>query len=398
MSEQSDKRLNELLDLFVNEGVPGCALAVSYEGETVFEGFRGYARLEDEEKIGKDTVYRIFSNSKNITATAVMILYERGLLLLSDPLEKYLPFFSGMKYKKYDASGELIVRPVSRSITIRDLLMMTSGIPYYGQGSITTLEYEEAFGKGLDLSVSELARQISRIPLAFDPGTRWTYGLGYDVLGAVIEVVSGKKFSKFVEDEICKPLKMKSTSFYCTHDQKRRMANIYSRQNGKYEIISNDMFIAEENQNKLESGGGGMISELGDLLRFATMWAMGGSVDGYRILSRNTIDLMRTNHLQGQPLQDFQEMSEIAYPWYRGYGWGLGGRTLIDKAAAGSNGSVGEFGWCGAAGTYILADPAQKLAIAYAHQMMPVIGGMQDYCHPRVRNAVYSLLDEWCGA
>ena len=137
------------------------------------------------------------------------------------------------------------------------------------------------------------------------------------------------------------------------------------------------------------------MSTLGDLIKFAGMWGSGGVWKGKRLLSRNTIDLMRKNHLSGQPLKDFELMSEQAYPWYRGYSWGLAGRTLVDCQKAGSNGSTGEFGWCGAFGPYILADPEKELGVVYTHQMSPVIGGMQDFCHPRVRNVVYSILDEF---
>lgn len=394
MSNFTEKRLDDLLNLFIDVGVPGCALAVSYGGETIYEGYRGFARLEDQNKIDTNTVYRIFSNSKNITATAVMMLFERGHILLNDPIEYYLPSFKNMKYKKYDGSCEVTVHPTTRPITIKDLLMMTSGIPYYGRGSATTDDYQEAFDKGLQLSVEELAKKISEIPLQFDPGSHWQYGLGYDVLGALIEIVSGKKFSQFLQEEIFSPLTMGNTSFYCDTEKKKRLAEIYSYSNGNYELVKNDMFISDDNGNKLESGGGGMVSVLSDMLKFATMWAMGGTLNENRILSRNTIDLMRMNHLKGQPLQDFIEMSRDTYPWYKGYGWGLAGRTLISKQEAGSNGSVGEFGWCGAAGTYILADPDRKLAVAYGQQMMPVIGGMQDFCHPRIRNTVYSIIDD----
>ena len=164
---------------------------------------------------------------------------------------------------------------------------------------------------------------------------------------------------------------------------------------GKHTNISTPPEMTPTNGAKLESGGGGLFSTLSDLTKFAGMWAQGGIWEGKRILSRNTIDLMRKNHLKGQPMEDFKKMCDQSYPWYKGYGWGLAGRTLVDCQEAGSNGSVGEFGWCGAYGPYILADPERELGIAYTQQMLPVIGGMQDYCHPRIRNVVYSLLEEW---
>lgn len=395
MSKFTDKRLDDLLKIFVDSGIPGCALAVNYRGQRVYEGYCGMARLEDRTKIAKDTIYRIYSNTKNITATAVMQLFERGLLLLNDPVEMYLPCFENMLYQRYDGSGEVTLQPTTRSITIKDLLTMTSGIPYYGIGSVTTTKYLEAFGDGTTLNNMELAKEISAIPLAFDPSSHWQYGLGYDVLGAVIETISGKTLGEYFHDEIFMPLGMKETSFYCTDAQMARLANVYDWTDGIYKTANCDMFITQENGHRLESGGGGLVSVLEDLLCFANMWALGGTVNGIHILGRNTISLMQKNHLRGQALLDFQSMSKYSYPWYQGYGWGLAGRTLVDASEAGSNSSFGEFGWCGMGGTYILADPSRQLAIAYAQQTLPVIGGKQDYSHPRIRNAVYSLLDAW---
>ena len=395
MSQYSDNRLNELLERFVDAGVPGCSLAVSYEGDVVYRGYRGYARVDEKKQIDKDTVYRLYSNTKNITATAVMILYEQGKILLNDPIYYYLPEFKDIKYRTFDGSNELILHPLTNPLTIKHILTMTSGIPYNGKGSATAVDYDTCFGNGFLLTNAELSKAISQYPLSFDPGTHWRYGLGYDVLGALIEAVTGKSLGKYFKEEIFEPLGMMNTGFFCDEEKEKHLAQVYSIVDGKAEPENNDMFISPKNGHKLESGGGGLLSTLDDMIRFASMWAMGGKLNSSRILSSDTINLMRMNHLDGQPLKDFQTMSVDAYPWYQGYGWGLAGRTLISKQEAGSNGSIGEFGWCGLGGTYILADPDRRLAVAYAQQIIPAIGGMQDYCHPRIRNVVYSLLEEW---
>lgn len=390
-------RLDQLLNRLVVAGVPGCALSVGYKGRIVYSGCSGYANVEERKPMTENTVLRLASLTKVITATAVMTLYEKGYFLLDDPLYAYLPFFKDVKYQKYDASTETVVLPVSRPITIRDLLSMTSGIPYMGKGSLTSEQYLDVLGgykASHSLTVMELAERISQVPLMFDPGTHWQYGYNYEVLGAVIEVLTGMRFSEYLQKEIFDPLGMNRTSFYITEELARDAATVYHYRDGKLVSMPRTIVSAPEN-SRLESGGGGLVSTLNDLAAFAGMLGNGGKWNGNRIISRNTLKLMSTNQLHGIALQDFQNMARDVYPWYTGYGWGLAGRTAIDPVVAGSNGPAGEFGWCGSAGPYMIADPGSGLGVIYAQQLAPAIGGMQDYCHPRIRNAVYSLLDEW---
>lgn len=391
----ANERLNQLLQNFISAGIPGCGLAVSYKGKIVYTGYCGIAQIDNRKKVDENTVYRIMSCTKNFTATAIMKLYEEGRLLLNDPLENYLPFFKNIPYQTFSPANEKIICKTSRPVTIKDLLLMTSGIPYGGKGSFTANDYLEKIGNIYAPSTMELARMISEIPLQFDPGSHWQYGMGYDVLGAVVEVVTGKRFGEYLKEAIFEPLGMKNTGFICTKEMERNLAWPYNLTQGVPFRDETEPIIRENSELKAELGGAGLYSTLGDLIRFAGMLGQGGSWEGKRILSRNTVDLMRKNHLKGQPMEDFKLMAQEAYPWYEGYGWGLCGRTLIDCQEAGSNGSVGEFGWCGMYGTYIMADPQRELAVAYVQQTFPVIGGKQDYCHPRIRNVVYSLLDEW---
>lgn len=391
-------RLDALLDSFIDAGVPGCGLSVSYKGKTMYTGYRGFADIESSQKIDKNTLYRIASCTKNITATAVMTLYEQGKLLLNDPVSNYLPSFKDICYQTLDGSGEIVIKKTSEPLTIKHLLTMTSGIPYMGKGSLTSTAYLDSIGTMSDMykyTLYELAEKISNVPLDFDPGTHWRYGMSYDVLGVVVEAVSGMKFSQYLKKMIFEPLGMEHTTFYCSKEMEKDLAKIYFYKNGKHTYFPREPNITETNGNKLESGGGGLLSTLEDLAKFATMWAQSGIYNDKRILGSQTIRLMRKNHLTGGALEDFERMSRDAYPWYKGYGWGLAGRTMISCEDAGSNGNIGEFGWCGAFGPYIMADPEAELGVAYTQQMFPTIGGMQDYCHPRIRNTVYSLLDEF---
>ena len=327
-----------------------------------------------------------------------MTLFEQGRILLNDAVSDYLPSFKKISYQTLDGSGEIVTKRTSGPLTIKHLLTMTSGIPYMGKGSLTSSAYLDSIGTMSDMykfTLQELAEKISKVPLDFDPGSHWRYGMSYDVLGAVVEAVTGVRFSDYLQKTIFDPLDMEHTTFYCSKEMEKQLAKIYCFKDGKHIYFPREPNITESNGNKLESGGGGLLSTVGDMARFASMWAQSGVFEGKRILGSQTIQLMRKNHLSGCAMEDFKRMSNEAYPWYKGYGWGLAGRTMVSCEEAGSNGNTGEFGWCGAFGPYIIADPEAELAVAYAQQMFPTIGGMQDYCHPRVRNAVYALLDEF---
>lgn len=389
----TDNRLDSMLDEFISRGVPGCALSVSLHGKTVYTGYRGFASKENDVKTGKNTIYSLYSNTKNITTTAVIKLYEKGLILLNDPIAEFLPYFRDMKYQTYDGSGEVKLHPVSHPITVKHLLTMTSGIPSPGRGSMTQYDYVESIPNPYALTTTELARKLSELPLEFDPGSRWHYGLGFEVLGALIEAVSGKTFGDFLKDEIFDPLDMPHTTFLFKNEMAPNLASNYLLKEQQAVLLNILPRMTEDNGNLCESGGGGLLSTLADMTHFAEMWAMGGTRMGNRILSRNSIDLIKENHLSGGALHDFHSIAANTWPWYEGYGWGLGVRTLTSRTESGSNGSLGEFGWCGAGGSYLLADTERELGVMYMHEVFPV--STQGYFHPRIRNVVYSMLDEW---
>lgn len=386
-------RLTPLLKSFVEKGPAGCACAVMHKGEIVYEGYFGYADLETKREISQDTIYRIFSMSKVITCTAALILYERGLYLLNDPLEEYLPEFKNPKVYKVTSNGSLYISPASRPLIIKDLFTMSSGLPYEGNDTETGRQIARKINElkskseGGKFDIRALSKAIAEIPLAFDPGTHWMYGMSHDILGALIEVLSGKKFSQFLKDEIFDPLGMKDTSFRISEDKRNRLCTMYDR--SKDGVLTKNTNAGErvgarfEPDDILECGGSGLLSTLGDYSRFAHMLARGGELDGVRILSRKTIELMATNHLNPQQLADFN------WPYLAGYGYGLGVRTMIDPAAGGCNGSIGEFGWSGLAGTWVMIDPKEQLSAVYMQQMLP---NFEAYHQPRLRNVIYGSI------
>ncbi|MFB3160007.1 serine hydrolase domain-containing protein [Neobacillus sp. 179-J 1A1 HS] len=386
---KSFEKLHPLLKSFVEKGPAGCACAVNYQGKTVFEDYIGYADLETEKPILSDTIYRIYSNTKVVTCVAALILYERGLFLLNDPLEEYLPEFKEPKVYHRNKNGELSILPSSKSIRVKDLFLMTSGLTYGGDGNETERQVKKALDnfnhdKGPEnLDVRTLSQILSKIPLAFEPSTQWQYGYSHDVLGALIEVLSGKSFGQFLKDEIFDPLEMKDTFFKIPEEKKERLCSLYNRsENG--ELTKNSLM--DENYQlgaKFESGGGGLLSTLGDYSRFAHMLANGGELNGVNILGRKTIELMSTNHLQPDVLPYYN------WDYLKGYGYGLGVRVMMNPPLAGSNSSIGEFGWCGLAGTWVLIDPKEKLSAVYMQQMLP---NFEAYHHPRLRSVIYSSL------
>ncbi|WP_423800714.1 serine hydrolase domain-containing protein [Neobacillus sp. SAB-20_R2A] len=383
---ESLDRLSPLLKRFVENGPAGCALSVMHNGEVVFEDYVGNKDLETKKPIAPDTIYRIYSNSKVITCVAALMLYEHGLFLLDDPLEEYLPEFKHPQVYQTGKDNELEIVPAARSITIKDLFMMTSGLTYAGN----QFETERQVAKRLeteaereDWNVRSLSKTLASIPLAFDPGTRWHYGFSHDILGALIEVLSGKTFGQFLKDEIFEPLGMKDTFFKIPDEKKHRLCSLYDR-SGEGQLIKNTSMDSRYQPGTLiESGGGGLLSTLEDYSRFGHMLANGGELDGVRILGRKTIELMSTNHLSPELLKH--------YNWdaLKGYGYGLGVRTMINPAAGGSNSSLGEFGWMGRAGTWLMVDMKENLSAVYMQQMVPNFEAIH---HPRLRNVIYGAV------
>lgn len=387
------ERLKPLLEHFTQLGPAGCSISVSLKGKLVFEHFHGYGDTEKGIPIMKDSIFRMYSNTKMLTMVAALILYERGLYLLNDPLEEYIPEFAHPMVCRYTGNNVMTVTPAARSITIKDLFTMCSGLTYEGKHNMTQSgadeirrELEEKGG----YSLREYAKALSTVPLAFDPGAHWNYGLSHDIAGAFIEVVSGKSLGQFFKDEIFDPLKMNDTGFFISDDKRSRLTTMYQRKEGKL-VPNYDDDIYYQASHRFESGGAGLLSTLPDMTRFVQMLCLGGTLEGERIIGRKTIDLMRQNHLNEQQLHDFRQAQSIGkWDFLKGYGYGLGVRTMLDPAGGGCNGTVGEYGWAGAAGTWVLIDPQEELAVVYLHQLKP--DNREEYCHPRLRAAIYGAI------
>lgn len=379
--------MKNFMDSLTEWIIPGNSVVIYKDGKKVFEYSSGYSDLEKKiKKTGEEQLY-IYSCSKVATVTAALQLYEQGKFLLSDPLYEYLPEFKKMYVKDGDR-----IKAAENPITIRDLFTMTAGLSY----ATNTPAFEKARkltdGK---MDTRTVIKCIAEEPLLFEPGARWNYSLCHDVLAVLAEVVSGMRFSEYMKKYIFEPLDMNNSYYHTPNDviispqyiyEIQDTKNIVELQQKEHTIgvvkraYGNELVFGEN----YDSGGAGIITTVDDYAKFAAALANSGTgLNNNRILSSATVKLMKTNQLN--------EAQRKTMNWrrLRGYGYGLGVRTLIDKAESGSNSSIGEIGWGGAAGATIIADTEEKVALFYAHHML---NPQEEYYQPRLRNVLYSCL------
>ncbi len=379
--------MKNFMDSLTEWIIPGNSVVIYKDGKKVFEYSSGYSDLEKKiKKTGEEQLY-IYSCSKVATVTAALQLYEQGKFLLSDPLYEYLPEFKKMYVKDGDR-----IKAAENPITIRDLFTMTAGLSY----ATNTPAFEKARkltdGK---MDTRTVIKCLAEEPLLFEPGARWNYSLCHDVLAVLAEVVSGMRFSEYMKKHIFEPLDMNNSYYHAPNDVIISPQYIYEIQDTKNIVelqqkehttgvvkraYGNELVFGEN----YDSGGAGIITTVDDYAKFAAALANSGTgLNNNRILSSATVKLMKTNQLN--------EAQRKTMNWrrLRGYDYGLGVRTLIDKAESGSNSSIGEIGWGGAAGATIIADTEEKVALFYAHHML---NPQEEYYQPRLRNVLYSCL------
>ena len=349
----------------------------------------GMADIERGIPMTRDSLFRIFSMTKPVTCAAVMLLMERGILDLYDPVSRYLPGFRNQTVLNPDGSTS----PVMREMQIRDLLNMTSGLSYPDDctpvGKMVAALFDEMTDTqdaGHGFSTVTLANRLGQLPLCYHPGSRWQYSTSADVLGAVIEVVSGKRFSDFLKEEFFLPLEMPDTDFYVPDDKKHRFTQLYrctpqsalvaSQLTDVVNALSSSNMTAPEQMNirpelgknlgmegyahrpVFESGGAGLVSTIDDYAHFATMLLQKGTYHGKRILSPKTAAFMCSPQLDDSFAKDLNWAS------LRGYRYGNLMRYLVDRSDA-TNADLGEFGWDGWCGTYFTVDPSEDFIMLY---------------------------------
>lgn len=377
------KHLSKLLDRLPDVGVPGCACVVRHRGETVFTHRAGVRDLETNEPIRPHDHFYLYSASKLATCTAVLQRLEAGDFLLTDPVGEYLPAFKEMTVRHTDPVGVVHFEKAKNPVTIQHLMTMTAGLDYNFQMPAIQAAIRESGGRAPTQAV---AAAIAQTPLWFEPGTHWKYSLCHDVLAALVEAVSGERFSEYVRRHIFEPCGMTESAYHLTPELEASMVTQY-----RYDDTLKKAVPAGRNNEHIlgpdyDSGGAGIISTLEDYSLFVdALCHWGKAATGEQILAPRTVDLMRANALDEVCLKDEYRVH------LAGYGYGLGVRTMINPAFGASLSTVGEFGWSGAAGAYILIDPEHELSVFYLQHML---NNLEPYTHPRIRNTVYADLNE----
>lgn len=392
-SRERFARLEHTLAAHVERGeLAGVASLVARHGEVVHFAATGLRDRERGAPLTRDTIYRIYSMTKPITSVAVMMLVERGQLLLADPVSKHIPELAGMRVLRTPDSPLTDVVAAPREMTVRDLLTHTSGLasapPGFASKAIEQAYFEaDLRGSQTKLPPAEWIARLARIPLAHPPGTKFLYGVSTDVLGHLVSVVSGKPLEDFLQSEIFEPLGMRDTAFFVPDEKLDRFAANYGPgEGGGLALVDAPATSRYRQPPAFPSGAGGLVSTIDDYLRFGEMLRRGGELDGVRLLSRKSIELMTTNHLS-ESERDVPMLSG----WFPGQGFGLGFSVVDALAPGGTLGSVGQYGWGGAAGTYFWVDPEEQLVAILMIQLLPP-GGIPIV--PEFKNGVYQAITD----
>jgi CubicO group peptidase (beta-lactamase class C family) len=370
LSSERLNRISAVMNEHVAKGhIAGAIGLIARKGKIGYFETYGFQDKESGAAMRKDTIFRMYSMTKPITGVAVMILYEEGKFFLTDPVSKYLPELANMKVAVVETDPRTgrktrYTVPVQREMTILDLLRHTSGIDYGGPEDLEGKRIYEKLGtNNLDQTVGDMVKKIGQAPLVHQPGTIWEYGLSMDVLARLVEVASGQPYDKFLEQRIFKPLGMNDTGYWVPPDKQNRFAKLYAPAEGgtvKPSISPAQITYLKPAVNF--GGGSQTVSTAPDYLRFCQMLLNGGELDGVRILSRKTVELMTSDHLGDMPRGGLLA---------RGYGFGFTMAVSNGAGKTGAAGSEGEYFWGGAAGTRFWIDPKEQMIGIFMIQILP---------------------------
>jgi len=374
------ERLDQLgahLHRYVDDGrLPGTNVLVSRGGKVVYHDVYGYRDIERSLPVESDTIYRFYSMTKPVTSVALMQLYERGLLQLKDPISKWIPAFADTRVFVGGDATKPETREPLRQISVHDLLTHTSGLTYHFHMANTVDEMYRRAGFEWTKSPGDLENQcnvVASLPLLFDPGTEWNYSCSTDVVGRIVELVAGVTLDQYFQDHIFEPLGMTDSGFSVSESERERFASCYypDAQSLKATLLDDAQRSRYLREPTALSGGGGLVSCLGDYHRFTQALRNGGEFDGHRIIGRKTLEFMTTNHLPGGvDLTEYGRplFSETAYD---GVGFGLGFSVVIDPAKAQVLSQKGEYAWGGAASTAFWVDPVEDVTVIFLTQLLP---------------------------
>lgn len=400
----SSSRLNRVYELtssYIGKGkLAGTLTFVSRRGQVAHLQCQGKMNLETGEDIKEDTIFRIYSMTKPITTVMAMILYERGYFQLYTPITRFLPEFKDMEVFVSGTADDYKTVKATRDINVADLMTHTAGLTYYFDmaspvGELYRRKAFSDFGSD-DFFMADFIKKLSEMPLLFTPGTKWNYSYATDVLGYLLEVITGKNLDTLFKEEIFEPLGMVDTDFYVPQDKLSRFASLYLHNSanlasGTVQTLS-EFKSPDSSYHSLPSkkaGGGGLVSTVSDYYKFASMLLNKGLYGDKHLVSPKTVDLMMSNFLPGDILSS--AVSDMSAMIPAGYGFGLGGAVMQDPARARMLGTAGEYSWSGAAHTSFFVDPKEKLIGILMTQLFPF--GSYDIGN-QFKQAVYqSIID-----
>ena len=366
------KRLSDRMKQGVKDGeLPGAVVLVARNGKVAYLESFGLRDPEAKAEMKNDAIFRIASMTKPFVSVAIMMLAEEGKLSIAHPVSQYLPEFKDLKVgvvkKKDDGTSEVVLEAPKRQMTIQDLLRHTSGLSYGVAGSDPLKQaYVDAKVGDPNQTNAEMVTKLSKLALIHQPGTTWEYSHSTDVLGAIVEVVSKMPLDQFIAERIARPLKLPDTGFMVDASKANRGAR--PQKEGPKNEMPNVPLVT--NNAKWKSGGGGMVSTAADYARFCQFLLNGGQLDGVRLLSRKTVELMTANHLPPNVLMgpDMWRFEALEPGRHMGQGFGLGFAVRVDAGRSPLHGSVGDYFWGGAYGTYFWIDPKEKMFVVVMMQ------------------------------
>jgi CubicO group peptidase (beta-lactamase class C family) len=375
MSSAGLRNVSRLVQGYIDERkLPGAISLVARRGRVVH--FETYGNMDDERQkpMRADAIFRFYSMTKPIASVGLMMLYEEGRFQLDDPASKFIPELKHLKVFKSGTPDNFETRDPTREMTIRDLLMHTSGLVGRDTASPVGELYRRAALKGADspFTLKDMIQKLKSIPLEVDPGSRWIYGISTDLVGYLCEVISGQPFDRYLDERILGPLGMVDTGFTVPPSKVDRFAANYAPSVGdpRYRLVDDPATSPYTQPRTYFSGSGGLVSTVADYLRFCTMLRNGGELDAVRILGPRTLQLMTLNHLPGG--KDLATMAQNAAETQReGQGFGLGFAVLLDQTVAQIIGTPGEFYWGGAASTAFFVNPKEDLIMIFLTQLRP---------------------------
>ena len=357
--------------------IAGCQVAVLRHGAVGYFKSFGSMDLEREKPVADDTIWRIYSMTKPIVGVGLMTLYESGHFQLNDPVSRWIPAWRALRVKERQPDGSTRLVVPNRPMSVRDTLMHTTGLGWGVEGDLPSmdrfLELMLELRGGRDGTLETMVANLAEMPLEFHPGEAWLYGVSTDVVGHLIELISGQPLDEYLRENVFEPLQMRDTGFSVPESEIGRFAANYGRRRNKtLALIDDPEKSSYRRQPKFLSGGGGLVSTTEDYSRFCQMLVNGGELDGVRVLGRKTVDLMRTNHLPGNgELRHFAVPGGYGEVGFDGVGFGLTMAVGLGEAATQSIGSAGDFYWGGAASTIFWVDPNEDLAVIFMTQLMP---------------------------